>query len=114
VVVFDTDQCISCHDYSGGHAATIANRVHAVHSANSWGDMSNTYGTTTARDWSDVTYPSDIARCNACHSSGNTSFKTTVHEVACLGCHGDDPATGGATNHLLQNGGDYPEMPPAP
>ncbi|HZW37148.1 MAG: multiheme c-type cytochrome [Deltaproteobacteria bacterium] len=114
VVVFDTDQCISCHDYSGGHAATLSNRVHAVHAENSWGDMNNTYGTTTARQWDDVTYPSNIARCSACHSSGNTSFKTTVHEVACLGCHGDDPATGGATNHLLQNGGDYPEMPPAP
>ena len=42
VVVWDTDHCNSCHDYSGNHAAMLSNRVHAVHSANTLGDMLNT------------------------------------------------------------------------
>jgi Outer membrane cytochrome MtrC/MtrF-like, domains II/IV len=110
-VVFDTDQCISCHDYSGGFAAVLSNRVHAVHDANSFGDMKNPLGTTTSRDWSDVTYPSEIDTCVRCHKAGETSgtYKTKVGEVTCLGCHGDDPAVGGATNHMLQNGGDWPQ-----
>ncbi|MHB1025629.1 MAG: multiheme c-type cytochrome [Desulfobacteria bacterium] len=128
VVAWDTDECVSCHDYSGGHAATLSNRVHAVHSANSWGDMVNPLGETTDRDWSDVKYPlndypssatgavtSRIDRCVTCHTSGNTSYRSVVGEVSCLGCHGDDPnpATfvGGATNHMLQSGGHYPVAP---
>ena len=128
VVAFDTDQCVSCHDYSGGHAATLSNRVHAVHSANSYGDMTNPLGETTDRNWDDVKYPlndypssatgtvtSRIDRCTMCHTSGNTSYRSTVGEVSCLGCHGDNPNpttfTGGATNHMLQNGGKYPLAP---
>jgi hypothetical protein len=113
-VVFDTDQCNGCHDYSGGHAAVLANRVHAVHAASKTGDMLNEYGLTPELDWSDVTYPlglgwpGGIGRCDICHSSGNTSYRSVTHEVACLGCHGDRP---GATDHMLQNGGDYPVIP---
>lgn len=125
VVAWDTDECVSCHDYSGGHAATLSNRVHAVHSSNSYGDMVNPLGETTSRDWSDVTWPltgyassatgtdtKRYDRCVTCHTSGNTSYRSVVGEVSCLGCHGDDPNpstfTGGATNHMLQNGGRYP------
>ncbi len=37
-VVFDTDQCLSCHDRSGGTGDPIHNRVHAIHSASQVGD----------------------------------------------------------------------------
>ncbi len=131
VVAWDTDECASCHDYSGGHASTLSNRVHAVHAANSWGDMNNESYTAPDYDWSGVTYPlttwssttglissQGAGRCDICHTSGNTSYRSVVHEVSCLGCHGDDPVNGGATNHMLQNGGDWPKflgtLPPAP
>jgi OmcA/MtrC family decaheme c-type cytochrome len=63
---FDTDHCTACHDQSGGYADYIGNRVHAIHSANSTGDLKNyTDGTYTvdpdtglpSRDWADVTFP---------------------------------------------------------
>jgi OmcA/MtrC family decaheme c-type cytochrome len=121
IVLWNTDECISCHDYSGGHAATLSNRVHAVHAANSRGDMSNTLTGTFSRNWTSVTFPGDKlkvgaiyrpTRCTTCHSSGNTSYKSTIHEVACLGCHGDtqpgSTAPGPAISHMLQSGGDFP------
>jgi hypothetical protein len=121
---FNTDHCIGCHDYSGGYAATIVNRVHAVHSANKYGDMYNKRGGPYTRDWSGVTYPQTTwssstglintqgtGRCATCHTSGNTSYRSITHEVSCLGCHGDDPNVGGATNHMLQSGGNYPVTP---
>jgi len=118
VVVWDTDQCNSCHDYSGNHAAVLSNRVHAVHSANTLGDMLNTRSMQTTSggfnaatidvDWSDIAYPQSISNCATCHASGNTSYRSVVHEVSCLGCHGDNIYTGGASNHMLQSGGDWP------
>lgn len=131
IVAWNTDECVACHDYSGGHASTLANRVHAVHSANSWGDMNNTSYTAPSYDWAEVTYPltswssttgkittQGALRCDICHTSGNASYRSVVHEVTCLGCHGDDPVNGGATNHMLQSGGDWPKfvgtLPPAP
>jgi hypothetical protein len=124
VVVWNTDECIGCHDYSGGHAATLSNRVHAVHAGNSRGDMANTLSGPFTRNWDLVTYPADKLkvgaitrpiRCTTCHSSGNTSYRSTIHEVACLGCHGDtqpgSTAPGPAISHMLQSGGDYPAAP---
>jgi hypothetical protein len=121
IVAWDTDECNSCHDYSGNHAATLSNRVHAVHSANTLGDMLNfqsmqnpaggwyTSGANEVdRDWSDIGYPQSVSNCATCHASGNTSYRSVVHEVSCLGCHGDNIYTGGATNHMLQSGGDWP------
>ena len=123
-VVFDTDQCNACHDYSGNHASVLANRVHAVHAANTFGDMLNTQKMQTTSggfnplppftpnpidvDWSEVTYPQSISNCATCHTSGKTSYRTVIHEVSCLGCHGDNIYTGGVSNHMLQNGGDWP------
>jgi Outer membrane cytochrome MtrC/MtrF-like, domains II/IV len=131
---FDTDHCTACHDQSGGHAAYIGNRVHAVHAHSSTGDMVDN------RDWnalvyelgrpvielaqgptvtSPVTFPlgdispatndiehSSTYRCVICHKAGSTSgtYKTNAYETPCLGCHGDVPA---ATDHMRQNGGDY-------
>jgi hypothetical protein len=115
VVLWDTDECVSCHDYSGNHAATLSNRVHAVHAASGKGDMINNYFLTgETLSWSDVTYPlglgwpGGIGRCDICHTSGNTSYRSVIHEVACLGCHGD---RSGARDHMLQSGGDYPVGP---
>jgi hypothetical protein len=117
-VIFDTDQCISCHDYSGNHASALSNRVHAIHDKNTFGDMLNTRSMQTTAggfnsatidvNWSGVTYPQNISNCATCHTSGNTSYRSVVHEVACLGCHGDNIYTGGSSNHMLQNGGDWP------
>lgn len=116
VVVFDTDQCNSCHDYSGNHAATLSNRVHAVHAASIKGDMINEIGLPPERDWSDVTYPlglgwpGGIGRCDICHTSASSgSYRSVTHEVACLGCHGDRT---GAIDHMLQSGGAYPIIAP--
>jgi OmcA/MtrC family decaheme c-type cytochrome len=101
-VVFDTDQCLACHDQSGNLAVPIANRVHAVHSANSDGDIYNIEG--GSRDWADVTYPQDIARCVTCHTSGNITYKTLPFMMPCAGCHVGNP---GVLDHMRQNGGPF-------
>ena len=133
VCAFDTDECTACHDQSGGHAAYIGNRVHAIHSASVTGDMVDN------RDWSQlvytlgrpvletaqgptvtspVTFPlgdispatttieaSSTYRCVICHDSTTSgTYKTNVYETPCLGCHGDVPS---ATDHMIQNGGKY-------
>jgi hypothetical protein len=102
-VVFDTDQCLACHDQSGNFAIPIADRVHAIHSANSAGDLFNIDGS-GGRDWSDVTYPQDISRCVTCHNSGDTTYKTNPFMMPCAGCHvGID----GVLDHMRQNGGPF-------
>ncbi len=62
---FDTDECLACHDQSGGHADPIFNRVHAIHSNDSTGDATNyTAGVLNSplrRDWAEVTYPQVIS-----------------------------------------------------
>jgi len=102
-VVFDTDQCLACHDQSGNFAIPIANRVHAVHSANSAGDLYNIEGS-TSRDWSDVTYPQDILRCVGCHASGEDTYKTLPYMMPCAGCH---VGATGVLDHMRQNGGPF-------
>ncbi len=115
-VPFDTDYCLACHDQSGNYAIPIANRVHAVHSGNSDGDIYTIQG--GSRDWSDVTYPQDIARCVTCHTSGDTTYKTLPFMMPCAGCHVGDggvqiqeeyPYIGGpdVIDHMIQNGGPY-------
>jgi OmcA/MtrC family decaheme c-type cytochrome len=101
-VVFDTDECISCHDLSGGHAAPLSNRVHAVHSGSVTGDIMNI-------SWAETEYPvgtknGGAQNCAVCHDSTSTQFQQNVSEVSCRGCHADNV---GATDHMLQNGGKY-------
>lgn len=126
---FDTDQCTACHDRSGGFADFIGNRVHAIHSANSTGDLQNyssdgTYTTADppSRDWADITFPlgsinpavdpQDITSnerertsqlCAVCHTPDDNSgtFKTNPYGSVCIGCHGDN---NGVNSHLQQNG----------
>jgi OmcA/MtrC family decaheme c-type cytochrome len=102
---FGTDGCLACHDQSGNHADTIANRVHAVHSASVKGDLND-------RDWSEITYPSALTNCEVCHNSGDTTYKApddanqpSQWAKPCIGCHGDTP---GAADHMIQNGGALP------
>ncbi|WP_020675262.1 multiheme c-type cytochrome [Geopsychrobacter electrodiphilus] len=99
---FGTDGCLACHDQSGNHADTIANRVHAVHSATLNGDLNN-------RDWTEITYPSALTNCAVCHNSTSKNYMATSDTVQpsqwakpCIGCHGDVP---GAKDHMIQNGG---------
>jgi OmcA/MtrC family decaheme c-type cytochrome len=97
---FNTDECLACHDFSGGYAAPLVNRVHAVHSASGLGaDVKST------KDWSEITYPQDVEHCQTCHSSTSTAFKDVPngYALACVGCHGD---VEGARDHIAQNGGD--------
>ncbi len=108
-VPFNTDYCLACHDQSDNHAIPIANRVHAVHSANSDGDLYFILGEGT-RDWSDVTFPQNIQmtddgdpRCVACHTSGNTAYETNPFMMPCVGCHTDN----GVLDHMRQNGGPF-------
>lgn len=102
-VVFDTDECVACHDLSGGYADFIGNRVHAIHKANSDGDLTN-IDRPGSRDWSHVTFPQDPKRCVTCHNSGNTSYATKQYAIPCYGCHGDG-LLGPARAHMLQSGG---------
>jgi OmcA/MtrC family decaheme c-type cytochrome len=120
-VVFDTDQCLACHDQSGNFATPIANRVHAVHSANSAGDIFNITGGTL--DWSDITYPQNIQstvtghavddgnpRCVGCHTSGDVTYKTLPYMMPCVGCHTDavNPINNMTDiDHMRQNGGPF-------
>jgi OmcA/MtrC family decaheme c-type cytochrome len=113
-VPFNTDECESCHDYSGNHANLLANRVHSVHAGSKLGDlMSLDWTTTTSYELDSgvkagpITYPvgdvnGGIQNCAVCHSSGNPQYTQNVHEQSCRGCHMDIPA---AQAHMLQNGG---------
>ena len=107
---FNTDECLACHDQSGNFAIPIANRVHAVHSANSAGDLYNISGG-SGRDWSDVTFPQNIQmtdgtpRCVACHTSANDTYKMLPYMMPCAGCHVD--GTGSVLDHMRQNGGPF-------
>jgi len=106
-VVFNTDQCLACHDQSGNYAIPIANRVHAVHSANSAGDLYNIESGGTSRDWSWVTFPQDILenpRCVGCHNSGDNTYKTLPYMMPCAGCH---VGVFGVLDHMRQNGGPF-------
>jgi hypothetical protein len=123
-VVFDTDQCLACHDQSGNFAIPIANRVHAVHSANPEGDI---YvldgGNISSRDWSDVTFPQNILstvtghaeddglpRCLACHNSDDVTYKTLPYMMPCVGCHANGSNTINSMpdiDHMRQNGGPF-------
>jgi hypothetical protein len=112
-VVFNTDQCLACHDQSGNFAIPIANRVHAVHSANPEGDIYNIEAGSinASRDWSDVTFPQDILftdppppRCIACHTSGDRTYQTLPYMMPCAGCHVGRP---GVLDHMRQNGGPF-------
>ena len=120
-VVFDTDQCLSCHDQSDNYAIPIANRVHAVHSANSAGDIYVIEG--GSRDWADITYPQNIQstvtghtvddglpRCVGCHSSGDDTYITLPYMMPCVGCHanaGNAVNENGDIDHMRQNGGPF-------
>lgn len=94
-VPFDTDQCNSCHDHSGNPADPIANRVHAIHSASVKGDLRGI-------SWAGKTFSRDAKKCVACHTSGNTTYRTNVYEMPCYGCHAD---ANQAIEHMRQNGG---------
>ncbi len=93
-VVFDTDECLSCHDQSGNYADMLANRIHAIHAASKTGDSH-------ARDWTAVTYPQKVLSCESCHNSGKTTYLSVILGTACAGCHADDQAT---MSHMEQNG----------
>jgi hypothetical protein len=114
-VAFDTDQCLACHDQSGNFAIPIANRVHAIHSANPEGDINNLNigSVEDSYDWFYVTYPQKIDSCVTCHNSGNDTYKTLPYMMPCAGCHvgesGDQdiPFVLGMTRHMRQYGGPY-------
>jgi hypothetical protein len=124
-VVFNVDECLSCHDYSGNHADPISNRTHAIHGATGSGDLAgpNSDPPEPSTDWSHVTFPQRANNCTICHT--NPDAETPVWEspdaVACAGCHGGDPTAAAfpleaaAASHMVQNGGDFdPLTPPFP
>ncbi len=96
---FDTDECLACHDFSGGYGTPLVQRVHAVHSASGLGADGHD------RVWTEITYPQDVAHCQTCHNSDSTAFTGVPngYTLACVGCHGD---VAGAQDHIAQNGGD--------
>jgi hypothetical protein len=124
-VPFNTDYCLGCHDQSGNFAIPIANRVHAVHSANPDGDIYNINNgsVSSSRDWSDVTFPQNILspvtghaeddglpRCVGCHNSGDVTYKTLPYMMPCVGCHADAANTINKDpdlDHMRQNGGPF-------
>ncbi len=109
---FDTDECLACHNYSGGYGTPISRRVHAVHSASAAGADGHD------REWLEITFPqSDVAesfeerktsRCVACHDNASETYLAPDSEsqpaqwgAPCIGCHGDKPGT---SDHMQQNG----------
>jgi OmcA/MtrC family decaheme c-type cytochrome len=103
-VPFNTDDCLACHDQSGNTAIPIANRVHAIHDANPYGDLYNVFrkSINSSRDWSDITYPQDTERCITCHTSKNTTFQTNPFTMPCAGCHVEAGTV--TLDHMRQNG----------
>jgi len=120
---YDTDECLACHNYSGGYGTPLLRRVHAVHSASGLGADGH------GRAWNgaevedegeiivskDITYPQDVAHCETCHTTD--TFKISQSSLSCVGCHGgnnddniegnaDDFAGDATINHMIQNGGD--------
>lgn len=99
-VPFNTDFCMACHDTSGGHGDPIANRVHAIHDANSQGDLTNysngKYVTPPSRDWSDINFPQKTSECVVCHtSSAATPSFTPAYDPSMVGdVSGWDPSNG--------------------
>ena len=115
-VVFNSDECVACHDRSGGHADPLANRVHAIHAESAHGDLLDSVS--SAMSWTFVTYPqgsmgpsstgisTGAKICVGCNTSGNNAYKLNAPGQqnigeACYGCHGDDFVT---VDHMLQNG----------
>jgi hypothetical protein len=107
---FGTDGCLACHDQSGNHADPLTNRVHAVHAANTEGDLTNVPGEPPSRVWDEITFPRNLnASCAACHNSGNDSYRKNPEGswgFACVGCHGG--VTEGARDHMEQMGAPFP------
>ncbi len=107
---FGTDGCLACHDQSGNHADPIANRVHAVHAASANGDLLGLDWSGGDPDIERIEFPRNAYACEACHTSGYTSYLAdpvpVTWGVPCIGCHGD---TSGAMDHMIQNGSNFPE-----
>ena len=101
---FDTDHCSGCHDHSQNGGVPIANRVHAVHSANPQGDLYNyvggVYTLNADRNWH-TTLPRLDGDCSVCHVSGNDSYRNNIYGVPCLGCHG---GASGLIEHMALQG----------
>ena len=107
---FGTDGCLACHDQSGNHADPLTNRVHAVHAANTEGDLTNVPGEDPSRVWDEITFPRTLNQsCDACHNSGNNGYRAEPNGswgFACYGCHaGQD----GIREHMEQSGAPFPE-----
>lgn len=109
-VVFNTDECISCHDKSGNHADRLENRVHAIHAASVAGDA-------LGKDWSAVTYPQGMRsatvgvtagapRCIGCHTNtaATAPWKASISANSCTGCHADKASV--VNGHFASNGGE--------
>ncbi len=96
---FDTDECLACHDFSGGYGTPLVRRAHAIHSASGLGADGHD------RVWTEITFPQDVTHCQSCHTSTSTAFKDVPngYTLACVGCHGD---VEGVQDHIIQNGGD--------
>lgn len=105
---FDTDFCVGCHDTTGKHGNPLANRVHAVHSANSTGDL----GAHSSYDWSAINFPQEKNNCKACHTSDSTGYLNDYEPVACFGCHGASSDNNAAWDHMLQNGAQVLDQKP--
>jgi len=85
-VVFNTDECLSCHDKSG-NSTYLGNRVHAIHRGSITGDMSG------FASHAEVTFPQQVNNCRICHT--NAAAQTPVWRIPdmllCGGCHGAKP-----------------------
>lgn len=114
-VPFDTDRCLGCHDYSNNYGEPIANRVHAIHNANSQGelhnyDSNNVLVSPLSRDWSHIEYPQSIENCDACHTTASTVWKEDASSSAwCMGCHYGDNRVGtnDPIDHMRSQGFPY-------
>lgn len=86
--------CVTCHnpdqipsdaDLAAGLIFDFAPMIHRIHSgaenaANF--DTSNN----TAKEWSEIGFPSDLKECTTCHTTDQPSYNT-IYAQACVGCH---------------------------
>ena len=87
---FKVEYCVTCHnaDLANGEG-DFAVMIHKIHTAQKFNVLDD------GVDYSEVTYPQDVANCRKCHDGANAAtpdgdhWKNAPSKVACGACHVD-------------------------
>lgn len=124
---FEVEYCVQCHnpDLAGGEG-DLGFMIHRIHASGTFATLDG------GVDYSEVTYPQDLANCRKCHNADDLDtpqannwqtlpniqacdgchavFETDTHSGpslttndACMLCHGPGMAEEVAANHLTPN-----------